>query len=957
MNSPHDPSLEGVAVIGLAGRFPGADGVDALWRNLCEGRESVARFTDEELLANGTDPALLRDPAFVRARAVLEGVELFDDGFFGFTPRDAEITDPQHRLFLECAWQALEDGGYDPAVAKGSIGVFAGSSFNTYLQDRVFHSREKAAAFVRGFQVDGYNILVGNDKDYLATRVAYKLDLRGPAVAIQTACSTSLVAICQAVSALNAYQCDMALAGGVSISFPQIRGYLYQEGAIASADGHCRAFDAEARGTIFGAGVGVVLLKRLAEAVADRDNIYAVIKGAAINNDGADKVSYMAPSVNGQAEVIALAQALAGVPADSVSYIEAHGTGTPLGDPIEVAALTKAFRVTTEGTGFCALGTVKSNFGHLEAAAGVTGLIKVALALRHRVLPPSLNYARPNPKIDFGQTPFYVLSQLKPWENCPLPRRAGVSSFGVGGTNAHVVLEEAPAREPAGDARPAELLVWSARSAQALESATANLAACLRQGSASLADAAYTLQIGRRSYEHRRMAVAGDAAEAAALLEEGNASRVLSQHVRPAEPRVAFMFPGQGAQHVRMGIELYEHEPVFREHVDHCCDLLRPQLGEDLRALLYPAANREDAARQQLLQTANTQPALFVIEYGLARLWMSWGVKPAALVGHSVGEFVAAVLAGVMTIEDGLSLLAARAQLMQDQPPGGMLAVRMAEDSVRPLLNDRLAIAVVNSPQNCVVSGPHPDVAALQATLEARGVGARPLHTSHAFHSPMMEPILEPFVRRVREVSLKPPALPVVSTLTGQWIDATTWTEPGYWSRQLRNTVRFAQAVEALTEKPDLVLLEVGPGQTLTALAQGHPARSREQAVIPSLPPAERPGETAALMTAAGRLWLAGVTPDWARLHEGRGRRRVSLPTYPFERRRHWLETPTAKAGDAACPVADREYHKPEQGSTESVAGIRDRENLPSAAHVEDVILRQLTMMSDQLRALGRGKP
>ena len=633
-----------------------------------DGVESISHFDEAELE--------LRSPQagqsnYIKARGVLDGVETFDASFFNMTPREAEFTDPQHRVFLECAWEALENAGYDSNRYAGAIGVYAGCSLNTYLLNNLCADRRVIEEMLAGHQMSTHPALLGNDKDFFASRVAYKLNLRGPCLAIQTACSTSLVAVVQACQSLLACQCDMALAGGVSISFPQKRGYLYQEGAMVSSDGRCRPFDAAAEGTVFGAGVGVVVLKRLADALEARDQIIAVIKGAALNNDGSGKASYMAPSANGQAEVISLAHALAGVTADAISYVEAHGTGTPLGDPIEVAGLTQAFRASTDRQQFCGLGTVKANIGHLEAAAGVTGLIKTALALQHRQIPPTLHFQKPNPDCELESSPFYVVSKLQEWKNGSGPRRAGVSSFGIGGTNAHVVLEEAPVAETAEDSRPVQLLLLSARTKTALQAAAKNLASHLtKHPQANLADVAYTLQTGRRAFEHRAILACRDAADAAGALESFDAKRVFTGTPQKENAPIVFMFPGQGAQHVNMGRQLYETEPTFRSTVDRCCKLLEPHLGFDLRTLLFPATAQIETAAQRLKDTAITQPAMFVVEYALAQLWMSWGVQPAAMIGHSLGEYVAACVAGVFSLDDALALIAARGRMMQALPTG-----------------------------------------------------------------------------------------------------------------------------------------------------------------------------------------------------------------------------------------------------------------------------------------------
>ena len=726
-----ETNQDGVAIIGLTGRFPGANNVDEFWRNLVAGVESISKFSPEEMAAAGLDvEAIRRDLDYVPARGILKDPEWFDAAFFGIPPTEAGVMDPQHRLFLEAAWEALENAGYASEIQGRSIGVYAGMSNNP--------------AFMLGLRtqpqvmrlVGDDLVSLGSDKDYLATRVAYKLDLRGPAVNVSTACSTSLVTVCLACQGLLNYQCDMALAGGVSIVFPQQRGYRYEEGSIGSPDGHCRAFDAKAQGTVFSNGLAIVVLKRLADALADGDQIYAVIKGFALNNDGSNKVSFSAPSVEAQAEAIAMAQALAGFDPRTITYVEAHGTATPLGDPIEIAALTQAFRARTAGKHFCAIGSVKTNIGHLDTAAGAAGLIKTALALKHKIIPPSLHYREPNPKIDFAASPFHVVNQLTEWKSGETPRRAGVSSFGTGGTNAHVVLEESPALEPSGPSRPAQLLLLSAKTASALDAAAANLAACLKaKPELNLADAAFTLQTGRAAFNHRRMLVCRGLSDAVAALESRDAKRVFTQQQHLKNPPVVFMFPGQGAQYVNMGAELYQTEPLFREEIDRCAGLLQPHLGLDLREVLYPAADKIKAAEEQLVQTRMTQPALFVIEYALAKLWMFWGIKPAAMIGHSVGEYVAGCLAGVFTLEEGLELVANRARLVQAQPPGSMLAVRLPEPDVLPLLDELLSIAAINSPNLCVVSGPHDAVAKLEKTLEAKGIAARHLSTSHAFHS------------------------------------------------------------------------------------------------------------------------------------------------------------------------------------------------------------------------------
>ncbi len=897
------PAVAAVAVIGMAGRFPGARGVDELWRNLIRGVESISRFSPAELAAAGVPAELAGDPRHVPAAGVLEGADLFDARLFGLTPREAALLDPQHRQFLECAWEALEDAGRDPARPGGAVGVFGGASLNTYLLENLLPGGERVRTDPQ--------VAISNDKDFLTTRVSYKLDLRGPSLDVQTACSTSLVAVVLACQSLLNFQCDLALAGGVSVREPQKTGYLYQEGGILSPDGRCRPFDAAARGTVPGNGVGVVVLKRLEDALADGDRIRAVIRGAALNNDGAAKVGYTAPGVDGQAEVIALALAIAGVRPGDVTFVEAHGTATPLGDPIEVRALHRAFRediqedIREDGAAeaSCALGSIKGNLGHLDAAAGVAGFIKAVLALEHREIPPTLHFERPNPALELDGGPFHVNAAAVPWRTGRLPRRAGVSSFGIGGTNAHVVLEEAPEQPaPPPAERAPELLLLSAHTPAALEAASERLAAHLRSHpEADLADVALTLRLGRRQLALRQALVARDATEAAAALEEAAPERVWTAEAPDEARRVAFLFPGQGAQEAGMAAALYAREPVFRAEVDACCELLAGQGLPGLRDLLAaPADDRAAAAR--LAETEVAQPALFTVEYALARLWTSWGVQPAALLGHSLGEYVAACLAGVLILPDALALVAERGRLAAKLPPGGMLSVSLGEEELAALLPAGVEIAAVNAPDRAVAAGRPEAVERLAEILAARGVEHRRLPVRHAFHTADVEAVREELAAAVGRLRLAPPEVPYLSNVTGAWADAGRATDAATWAEHLRRPVRFAAGIAELLRDPGLLLLEVGPGQTLTALARRHPAAAG-RTVLPSLPArgAWTPADTFALGT-LGRLWLAGAEVDWAAVHPGRGRR-VALPSYPFERVRHWIE-PAAAPAPSAEPAA-----------------------------------------------------
>ena len=905
IDSPHIPT-GAVAIVGMAGRFPGARNIAEFWRNLCGGVESVSRFEDSEL-EDSFDAQTRGAENFVRARPILEGVDLFDAPFFGMYAREAELTDPQHRVFLECAWEALEDAGYDPATYPGPIGVFAGSSPNTYFLNNVCADRRTIEEFTSNYQVGCYPMLLGSGQDFLSTRVSYKLDLKGPSLTLQTACSTSLLAVAKACQSLLLYESDMVLAGGVSITFPQRRGYQHLEGGMVSADGSCRPFDADASGTIFGSGAGVVLLKRLEDALRDGDQIYAVIRGSGVNNDGASKVGFTAPSVAGQASVIETALAASGVDARSISYVECHGTATPMGDPIEVAGLTQAFRASTDEVQFCALGSVKSNIGHLDAAAGVTGLIKTALSLKYRLLPPTLHYRRPNAQIDFPATPFFVNDKLTEWRAPKGPRRAGVSAFGVGGTNVHVILEESPAAAPAAVSNTSQLIVLSARSAAALDAARMNLELHLRNDAAlTLPAVAYSLQLGRRAFDHRLSFVARDRDDAIAKLKDGAAGGIYTGARMNKGARIVFMFPGQGAQYPDMGRGLYDSEPEFRTQIERCAEILKPLMGEDLRELLYPAENSAQA-KQRLMATIAAQPAIFSVEYALARLWMSWGIEPQAMIGHSIGEFVAAVLAGVFSLEDALTLVAARGRLMQALPGGAMLAVRLPESELRPLLPASLAIAAINGPALCVVSGPYGAVDEFEAMLAARTVISRRLHTSHAFHSSMVEPAVEPLRRQLEGMQLAAPRIPYVSCVTGDWIRPEQATSAQYWASHAREAVRFADGITTVCATEGAVLVEVGPGNALSTLAL-QCTRGRGVPVITSMQDAERTSQDRdSLMEAVGRTWLFGAVPDWQAMHAER-QLRVSLPTYPFERSRHWIDAPAPRrletTPQAAAPEA-----------------------------------------------------
>ena len=898
-----------VAVIGMAGRFPGADTLEEFWHNQRGGVESIDWFSDDELRAAGVPDALIANPAYVKGLSMLRDAQHFDAAFFGYSPREAETLEPGHRLFLECAWEAMEDAGVDPARPGGAVGVYAGAGDPEYTRT-LAELRPDLAETVGGFQM-----MVGSGKDFLAVRAAYKMDLRGPAVSVQTGCSTSLVAVHMAVQALLNRECDVALAGGAAV-IPFAGGYLYTPGGVDSPDGRCRSYDASAAGTRAGSGVGVVVLKRLEDALRDGDPVRAVILGSAINNDGALKVAFTAPSVEGQAAVIGEALAAAGVEPETIRYVEGHGSGTELGDPIEITALTEAYRASTDRCGYCAVGSVKANIGHLGAAAGVAGLIRTVLALEHREVPPGAAFEAPNPKIDFAGSPFYVARAAEPWETPDgQPRRAGVSSFGIGGTNAHVIVEEAPEPEPSESRRAWHLLTLSAKTPSALDAATARLAEHLRSHPhLPLADVAWTLQKGRREMPFRRALAVREGEDAAALLEARHPDRVSSGAAEDGHRSVAFMFPGVGDQYPGMARGLYESEPVFREEIDRCAEILRPHLGLDLRDVLFPGEAPSDAGPAQggidlrammsrgadadpdaerLARTELAQPATFVVEYALAKLWISFGVVPDAVIGHSLGEYAAAAVAGVFPLEDALELVARRAKMIGELPVGAMLAVPLSADGVAPYLADGAVVATLNAPEMVTVAGTEAAVEGVRQRLEAAGIVARRLAATHAFHSPLMDPTAEGVEEMVYHFHLSAPRIPMLSNVTGTWITAAEATDPRYWARHLREPVQFDRGVAELLREPGRVLVEVGPGQTLSTFVRQRPARE-DGSAVPVIPtvryPYDRTPDAAFLLGALGRLWLAGVTPDWAVFHAGERLRKVPLPTYPWEKQRYWVD-------------------------------------------------------------------
>ncbi|WP_104491339.1 type I polyketide synthase [Paracoccus denitrificans] len=892
-----------IAIIGMAAQIPGAPGVTEYWDNLCRGVESIRRIPEADLIARGESRARLSDPNYVPSAAVLEQFDEFDAEFFGLSPKEAAIMDPQHRKFLETCWHALEDAAHAPERFAGNIGVWAGCGMGSYYYWNVCSNRDL---------VDGVGHFLlrhtGNDKDFLSTRVSHVFDLKGPSISVQTACSSSLVAIHMACQSLQSGECDMALAGGVTIELPHGLGYLYKENEILSPDGHCHAFDHRAQGTVFGSGAAVVTLRRLRDALADGDHIWAVIKGSAINNDGAAKAGYLAPSVEGQAQAVAEALAMAGLASDSIGYVECHGTGTALGDPIEVAALNQAYARVSDGTrqGPCRIGSVKTNIGHLDTAAGSAGLIKSALAVHHGKIPPSLGYEAPNPAIDFEGGPFQVNDRLSDWP-VPGPRRAGVNSLGVGGTNAHVIVQEPPLAEESGESDwPFHIVAVSGRSKAALDANSAALAGWLQANPAvNMADLSFTLTQGRRQFDRRRVLVAETAAEAARLLADPDPLLVFD-HQQAGDPAEAvFMLPGGGAQYAGMARGLYQTEPVFREWMDRGLDHMAAAHGTDLRALWLPEPGAEAEADRRLLQPSLQLPLLMITEYALAQLWISWGVTPAALIGHSMGENTAACIAGVMSFEDCIGLVRLRGLLFDRVPAGGMLSVPLApEEFAAELAELELDLAAVNGPGLSVVSGPDAVLDRFAERMAAREVECQRIAISIAAHSRLLDGILDEFRAYLASIPLNAPQIPIVSNRTGQVLTAAEATSPDYWVAHLRGTVRFADGIAHLAQVPGRVFLEVGPGRAMQAMAKAHPAVAANQVISTLRHRDHATGDDSYFMAALARFWACGGLVDWDQVWGGARRRRLSLPGYAFQRKRYFIERATHAATEAAEELA-----------------------------------------------------
>ncbi len=886
MNTTHHTGQSDIAIIGMAARLPGANSLHQFWLNLRDGVDSVQTFEPEEVQSSSLRPLDVLDPGYVRAGGILDGIDLFDAPFFGFSPREAEISDPQHRLFMECVWEALESAGYDSFQYNGLIGIYASAGTSAYLTNNLLFNSE-----ILKYQ-DPFQLRFANAPDFLATRVAFALNLKGPAVSVQTACSSSLVAVHLAAQSLLQRECDMAMAGGASVHVPERAGYISKPGGIVSSDGKTRTFDIDAEGTIFTPGVGVIVLKRLADALAEGDTIRAVLKGTAVNNDGASKSGYTAPSAEGQAEVLRRSLFEAGISPETISYIEAHGTATATGDPIEVDALTRVFGKTAKRKPYCALGSVKTNIGHTNVTSGVVGLIKVVLSMEHQAIPPTLNFTHLNPAIDITDSPFYINTKLSPWLVDGYPRRAGVASFGIGGTNAYTILEEAPAQKPTSPGKGKQLFILSAKTDTALKAASEIWADWLaRNRDVNLADVCHTLQVGRKGMRNRQAILSGSSGEVIDILRGVYPERILSGRAAKQDRPVVFMFPGLGSEHVNMAREIYQNETVFRETFNRCCDQVIAESGFDLREVVFPSSGDKHAAAVKLKRPLLSYPANFITSYSLARLWIGWGVCPKAVLGYSSGEIAAACVTGVLSETDALKLVMARSRFSETLPTGGMLAVSMGADQIAEHLQSELSVAIDNGPRHCIVSGKPEPLAELMLKLRNLRVAFIQVPIARAYHSAMLDPSIPQLKNIISSLKLNVPTIPFASCNLGRWAEEGELKSPEYWSWQFRNPVKFYPALKSVMDLDNPILLEVGPGQTLTDSIRRNTSGAISAKILSSSPnvSAEQPTDETALSTLA-KLWLHGVNVNWAGLHSGERRRRIPLPTYPFDRRHYWVE-------------------------------------------------------------------
>ncbi len=903
MNEDINLLQDGIAIIGISCRFPGAQNKDEYWNNIINQKESIRFFSEEELRQQEYNwENLKNNPNFVKARGYLEDVDKWDAGFFNVTPKDAMTMDPQQRLWLQNTWHAFEDAGCNPFSYKGSIGVYAGSFYNTYLLNNVLRNPETYELYLRGRTPEMFQTYLNNDPMFLATRTAYFFNLKGPAINIQTACSTSLVAISQACNSLISFESDMCVAGGVTVIIPQHTGYIYQEGAIGSPDGHCRPFDIDSKGTVFGNGVGTVILKRLKDAIDDNDRIYSVIRGWAINNDGNQKVGFTAPGIEGQYSAIKMAQSFANINADEISYIEAHGTATPLGDPIEIAALSKAFRTTTNKKQFCGIGSVKSNIGHLDAAAGVAGLIKIAMSAYNKKIPATLHFKEPNPRIDFKNSPFYVVDKNIEWHE-KRPLIMGVSSFGVGGTNAHVIISDYYSENKSITTSRPGLFLLSAKSENSLKQMQLNLSNYLmKEDFYTKEDITYTLQKRRMHMPFRSYAVSN---EKNGVTE----CSFLSKKYDASLNELAFVFPGQGAQLPLMGENLYYSEPVFKSILDECFNIYNEITGNNLKEILF--SKNTDFSNEKLSQTIITQPALFAVEYALAKLYIHYNVLPNYLVGHSIGEYTAAAISGVFDLKSAMAIVCKRGELMQSMPNGNMVSVFSSDDVLRELSQGLFEIAAVNSQQMCTISFQKENNDKVLALLTEKDINFVSLNTSHAFHSKAFDPILDEFSSFVNTFNLNLPKIPYISCLTGKIITNEQAISGNYWADQLRNTVLFSKGIEHLVEDENIIFLEVGPNTHLSGLIRNNEKVIDKSIIINSLGKQSIDSEHNMFYKSIGELWMRGIEADFNQFYENQIPNLASIPLYAFEKKKYWIDYNPSHQNNIFQTIADKEKEEP----------------------------------------------
>ncbi len=865
---------DSIAIIGLSGRFPGARNIDEYWKIISQGVETISRYSREELEAKGVSSELLDNPNYVYANGVIDGADEFDSSFFGFTPKEADYMDPQQRVFLETCYKAMENAGYASDELGTSVGVFGGSGPNNYLLKNLIKKPSELKS------LGELQTITNNSKDYLTTYVSYKLNLNGPSLDIQTACSTSLVSVHMACLNLLTYQCDMALAGGVFIQVPRGKGYMYNPGEIFSKQGCCRPFDKDSDGMLFGEGAGVVVLKRYEDAVKDNDTIWAVIRGSAINNDGSNKVGFLAPSVDGQSIAIRRAHTFAGISPEDISFIETHGTGTKIGDPIEIEALTNVFRKSTDRKNFCAIGSVKANIGHLDAGAGIAGLIKTVLALKYKQLPPSVNYNSPNPELNLDASPFYVNTTLKNWDSEHKPRIAGVSSFGVGGTNAHCIVQEAPETTSEPSNKKYHLLCLSAKNKTSLDIQKTDLQKYMDSFQGELADVSYTLLHGRKRYKHRAAILVKDIKDAQERFFECPTGFESNKNAE-----IAFLLTGQGSQYIGMAAELYQHFSLFKKIVDDSHEYLI-KYQTDLKKILFdPDGNIND--------TGFAQPAIFVVQYALYKLLEDFNIKPSILIGHSIGEITAACISGLFTYEDALKLVSVRGKLMQSQEPGSMLSIQLAASEVRKILSENLDIALINAPNFCVVSGKTSHIDEFNSFLKENypNIGTVKLNTSHAFHSRMMDPVLDKFKNELSNIKFGNIQIPFISNTTGTWAHQEIVSNISYWANHIRSTVNFVDGISEVIDNKNVIFLEVGPSTSLTTLLTQFDTDAKKNISIPTIRhPKHIVSDVNFFLDAVAKVWIVGVENCFTNVYKGEVRSRLPLPTYPFEKRKHWIE-------------------------------------------------------------------